>query len=73
MAQVYQRNPSAFTLFTLDAYVRTVVEFLHHLSPNVAVERLVSQSPYAQLIAPRWGVKNDEVLLRIQAALRKVE
>lgn len=73
MAQIYQRNPSAFTLFTLDAYVRTVVEFLHHLSPKVAVERLVSQSPYAQLIAPRWGVKNDEVLLRIQAELRKVE
>lgn len=69
MAADYQQNPAAYNLFTLDAYVKTVVEFLQHLSPNVAVERFVSQSPYAQLIAPRWGVKNDEVLLRIQAEL----
>lgn len=71
MAADYQQNPAAYNLFSLDAYVKTVVEFLQHLSPNVAVERFVSQSPYAQLIAPRWGVKNDEVLLRIQAELKK--
>lgn len=69
MAQLFEKDPASIPLFTLDSYVQTVVDFLEYLSPSIAVERFVSQSPAAELIAPRWGVKNDEVLRRIEAEL----
>lgn len=71
MAEEFEKNPACIPLFTLDKYVQTVVDFLEHLSPTVAVERFVSQSPATELIAPRWGVKNDEVLRRIEAELMR--
>lgn len=69
MAEVFEKKPASIPLFTLDRYVQTVVDFLEHLSPTIAVERFVSQSPSTELIAPRWGVKNDEVLRRIEDEL----
>lgn len=71
MAEEFEKNPACIPLFTLDKYVQTVADFLEHLSPTVAVERFVSQSPATELIAPRWGVKNDEVLRRIEAELMR--
>ena len=52
-------------------YVCHVADFLEHLSPLVAVERFVSQSPAGQLIAPKWGVKNDVVTQHIMAELQR--
>ena len=71
MAEVFEKEPASIPLFTLDEYVQTVANFLEHLSPAIAIERFVSQSPAAELIAPRWGVKNDEVLRRIEAELSR--
>ena len=71
MAEVFENDPACIPLFTLDRYVQTVVDFLEYLSPTIAVERFVSQSPATELIAPRWGVKNDEVLSCIEAELER--
>lgn len=41
-------------------YIEVCLEFIKHLSPNIAIERFVSQSPAELLISPRWGLKNYE-------------
>lgn len=69
MAQEYLACPERFHLFQMDEYVSFVADFLECLSPTIAVERFVSQSPSDQLLAPRWGVKNDQVTLALQKEL----
>lgn len=69
MAQEYLACPERFHLFQMDEYVSFVADFLERLSPTIAVERFVSQSPSDQLLAPRWGVKNDQVTLALQKEL----
>ena len=43
-----------------DEYIDVCLAFLRRLSPRIAVERFVSQSPAELLISPKWGLKNYE-------------
>ena len=69
MAGEYQRDPSEFHLFTEEEYISLVVDFVHRLRPDIVLERFVSQSPPALLLAPRWGWKNHEFTAKIRKAL----
>lgn len=69
LARSFEQHPECFSLFLLHDYVELVADFLEHLSPQVAVERFVSQSPSTELIAPKWGVKNDVVTNLIKSTL----
>lgn len=71
MAGEYARNPEAFNLFTVETYAELVADFIERLSPHIAIERFVSQSPTEELIAPRWGVKNEVVTATIIKVLRE--
>lgn len=62
MAEVYRAHPEGFSLFSVEDYATSVVDFLECLRPSIAVERFVSQSPSAELVAPRWGVKPEVVV-----------
>ncbi|MCM1517482.1 MAG: TIGR01212 family radical SAM protein [Pseudoflavonifractor sp.] len=46
--------------FTANEYIDLCIHLLRHISPSVAIERFVSQSPAELLIYPRWGLKNYE-------------
>jgi len=46
-----------------------MVASLHRLRPDIVLERFVSQSPPALLLAPRWGWKNHEFTAKIRKAL----
>jgi len=59
LAKIYRENPQALHTFTLDEYLDELGVFVSHLRQDIAIERLVSQSPSDLLIAPRWGVKPD--------------
>lgn len=69
MAGEYQRDPSDFHLFTEEEYISLIVDFVHRLRPDIVLERFVSQSPPALLLAPRWGWKNHEFTAKIRKAL----
>lgn len=69
LARAFEKCPASFSLFSLHDYVELIADFLEHLSPHVAVERFVSQSPSTELIAPKWGVKNDVVTNMIKRTL----
>ena len=60
MAQEYAAYPERFYLFTPHEYTVLVVDFLERLNPQIAIDRFISQSPKALLIAPDWGLKNFE-------------
>ena len=66
MAGEYQRDPSDFHLFTEEEYIDLIVDFVHRLRPDIVLERFVSQSPPALLLAPRWGWKNHEFTAKIR-------
>jgi radical SAM protein (TIGR01212 family) len=58
MAGEYIAHPDRFHLFRVEEYIDLIIDFLERISPGMAVERFVSQSPEALLLAPRWGMKN---------------
>jgi radical SAM protein (TIGR01212 family) len=72
MAKQYAKNPEMFNLFSVDAYVDLVVDFLKILNPEIIVERFISESPLDLLIAPKWnGLKNFEVVHKIEKRLKE--
>lgn len=71
MAFDYQTHPENYALFEPDEYAVLVADFLERLSPTIAVERFVSQSPAGSLIAPRWGLKNDALTHLIVGELQR--
>lgn len=71
MAGEYLRRPEDFHLFTEEEYIELIVDFVHRLRSDIVLERFVSQSPPALLLAPRWGWKNHEFTAKIRHALEK--
>ena len=45
------------------------MDFVRRLRPDIVLERFVSQSPPALLLAPRWGWKNHEFTAKIRKVL----
>lgn len=70
MAGEYQKAPEAFHLFSPYEYAYLVADYLERLSPRIAVERMVSQCPSDELIAPRWGLKADQMTQMVLAELK---
>lgn len=70
LGNAYLKRPETFRVFKVDEYVSLVADYIERLSPSIAIERFVSQSPANQLIAPRWGLKNDAVTRMIEQELR---
>ncbi len=56
---------------TVEEYMELCCEIVRHLSPEIAVERFISQSPESLLIAPRWGLKNYEFVNLLNLKMRQ--
>ena len=59
MAREYERH--LFHTFTLEEYVDLLADYLPRLRDDMVMERFVSETPPKLLMAPRWGVKPQEV------------
>jgi radical SAM protein (TIGR01212 family) len=70
-AKEFKQNPADFHLFELDEYIELAVDFLELLRPDIVVERFVNQSPFDMLIAPKWGIKNYEIVSKIEKRLKE--
>lgn len=55
--------------FTVGEYIDLCVDIVEALRPDIAIDRFVSQTPDALLVAPRWGLKNHEFTARLEKAL----
>ena len=71
MAQEYAEHPEEFSLFSLDEYIETVVDYIERLRPDIVLERFASQSPKELLIAPDWGIKNHELVDKVKRRMRE--
>ena len=69
MAFQYKNVPDKFDLFSIDEYIDFITEFIARLRPDIIIERFISQSPYHLLIAPKWGLKNFEIVPKIEEKL----
>jgi hypothetical protein len=66
MASQYIENPEWFKLYSAEDYIELVIDFIELLNPKIAVERMISQSPPAFVIAPEWRLKNFEFIAMVE-------
>ena len=72
MAHEYDVTPAGFHLFNeVEEYIDLVIDYVEHIRPDMVVERFVSQSPKDLLIAPDWGLKNYEFVVRLQKRMKE--
>ncbi|NLO02218.1 MAG: TIGR01212 family radical SAM protein [Bacteroidales bacterium] len=69
MEKQFLQNPEPFHIFSADEYTDLAINYLELLNPEIIVERFVSQSPKDMLIAPKWGLKNFEIVAKIEKRL----
>lgn len=73
IADLYQKDPSLFSLFSLDEYIDFVIEFVEHLNPAIIIERFTSESPPTIRLAPDWGSQRlDVILLKIENRMKEL-
>ena len=59
LARLYRRGE--FVPLTLERYVTAVADFLELLPPRIAIQRLYGSAPLEISVAPRWGLKNNQM------------
>lgn len=69
MAKQYKENPEQFSLFAANEYIELICEFITLLRPDIIIERFISESPQHLLLAPKWNLKNFEVVTKIDKKL----
>jgi radical SAM superfamily enzyme len=71
LADLYEKDPSAVPLFTLDEYLDLCAEIVKIIPKRICIERFVSQSPPELRIAPNWGVKNYEFVDKLRKRINE--
>ncbi len=71
MAKQFKDNPERFSLYSVDEYIDLICDFISLLRPDIIIERFISQSPYHLLIAPKWNLKNFEIVAKIDKKLEE--
>ncbi len=69
MAKQYKENPDKFSLFSVEEYIDLITDFVALLRADIIIERFISQSPQHLLIAPKWNLKNFEMVAKIDKKL----
>ncbi len=73
MATQYKINPENFNLFSVTGYIDLLVDFIGLLRPDIIIERFISESPKELLVAPKWNLKNFEIVAKIDKKLIEKE
>ena len=69
MAIQYKKEPEQFQLFSVNEYIDFLTYFIASLRPDIIIERFISESPPHLLIAPQWGLKNFEMVEKVNNRL----
>ncbi|HEX2921486.1 MAG TPA: TIGR01212 family radical SAM protein [Bacteroidales bacterium] len=68
----YERDPSDFTMFSLEKYIEFFINFLERLNPSIVVERFTGEAPPRFLDKIRWGKKRtDQIVDLIEKSLEE--
>jgi len=69
LAEMYEKRQ--LVLIPLEEYVATVCDFLELIPEHVAIQRLYGSAPLDMLVAPAWGLKNNQMWYAIVNELRR--
>jgi hypothetical protein len=64
LAAEYRKRP--FPTFSFEEYAELLCDYLETLSPRVCVQRLFGLAPEEMLVAPRWNLSKDEVIVKLK-------
>ncbi len=73
MAMDVQQGLYTVPQYTVDEYIDLCCKIVGRISPAIAIERFVSQSPDELLISPRWGLKNYQFANLLHNRLRQLQ
>ena len=71
LASMYRKDPASIHLPEPLEYAELIVDFLELLRPDITVERFISQSPKNLLLAPNWGMKNNEFTHLVEKCMKR--
>ena len=63
LARMYEARP--FPLYSADAYVALLAQYVARLRGDLLLERFANVSPPGMVVAPRWGIKGSELTRRL--------
>lgn len=69
LVEMYRRGE--FEPLTLEEYVAVAADFLELLPPRVTVQRLYGSAPLEISVAPRWGLKNNQMWFAVVNELKR--
>lgn len=72
-ARDYQKDPSIFSLFSLEEYVEFIVEYISRLNPEFILERVAAETQPRNCISGRWGLRYDQVLNKIEQRMKELD
>lgn len=71
LASQIEKGEVSVMKWNVDDYIDICMAFISRLSPAIAIERFVSQSPDSLLVFPRWGLKNYEFTNLLNSRIKK--
>jgi radical SAM protein (TIGR01212 family) len=69
LAQIYQQGE--YTPLTFSEYVSLTCDFLEILSPDIIIQRLTSDPPAKELLAPEWMLDKFRIINAIEDELNR--
>ena len=64
MERQYAEHPENFVIFGYEEYLDFFIDFIEMLNPKIVVERFTSEAPPRLVVAPNWGLKRNDVVMR---------
>ena len=71
LAREWQRNPQAVPLLSEEDCINLLADFIERLSPRIWLQRVGSEVPPSQKLAPAWNLRLFELAPRITAELAR--
>lgn len=70
MAIEYEKDASAFNIFSFDEYLNIIISVVEQLNPNFVIERMVSEAPPRFLLSPSFnGLRAFQVQQKFEKLL----
>jgi len=71
LARDWRRDPESVPLLGEEACISLLADFIERLAPHILLQRVGSEVPPSQKLAPEWNVRLSELAPRISAELAR--
>ena len=71
MEKEFSDYPEDFIRYSADSYIDLIISLLEMLRPDIVVERFASVAPPELISTQRWGLKNFELVARLEKEMIK--